>query len=100
MHGQTANAPGYPQAETLAKWSSEFVWRPLPGVWCAVSERGAIMVDYARGADTVPADFRAFRDDYFALVKQLGWTQTLSRSVRDKQRFDALRDFAKRSAAG
>lgn len=98
MHGMPANAPDYPDMGRLERWVSEFTWRPLPGVWCAISERGAIMFDYVcadEGGE--PQTFQRFRDDYLALVKQLDWTGTLSAAVRSVKRYEALRDFARRS---
>ena len=99
MHGLPANAPDYPDMGRLERWVSEFAWRPLPGVWCAISERGAIMIDYVCADEgKEPQVFQRFRDEYLALLKQLDWTGTLSAAVKSVKRYEALREFARRSA--
>lgn len=99
MHGLTANSPQYPDLARLNQWVAEFAWRPLPGVWCAVSERGAIMIDYVSGTNgQESAVFQRFRDGYFGLIKQLVWTGSLTDALKNMKRYEALRDFAKRSA--
>ena len=99
MHGLPANSPRYPDLERLERWVAEFAWRLLPGVWCAVSERGAIMIDYiSEQEDEEPEIFKSFRDSYFALHKQLAWTKTLSPTIMGVKRYEALLEFAKRSA--
>lgn len=99
MHGLTANSPQYPDVARLNQWVAEFAWRPLPGVWCAVSERGAIMIDYvSETSGQEPPVFRRFRDGYFGLIKQLVWTGSLTDALKSMKRYEALRDFVKRSA--
>lgn len=87
-----------PSQNTIQKWAERFVATPSPGLWWTVApELGLLMLDYV-GGHAVRQTFDRVSEGYFATIRQLTWTDSLSPVVRQRKRHEAIADFVTRYA--